>query len=81
MKPDGKEEVLTPQVEVLGEQKKNNPFVDIIMAYLKEAWDALILPALKEFWKEHSKEVLENAKTLLISLIKGLVTKKGEEKK
>lgn len=68
-------ELETPTVSV-AEEKKQSTFA----AYLKEAWDKLIFPALQEFWKAHGTEVLATLKTLGLDLIKSIITKKGEIK-
>lgn len=69
---DIKNEVEAPKIEVVGESKEN-----IFVTYLKELWVALLWPAFQEFWKAHGTEVLANLKTLGLSLIKNILTKKG----
>lgn len=68
---DIKKEVEAPKFEA--ESKEN-----IFVTYLKELWAALLWPAFQEFWKAHGTEVLANLKTLGLSLIKNILTKKSD---
>lgn len=69
-------EVEAPKAVVVEEKKDS-----LLLTYAKEAWVALILPALKEFWKANGKEILASLKDLGIKLFKSVVMNKGEEKK
>lgn len=69
-------EVEAPKAEVVEEKKDS-----LLLTYAKEAWVALILPVLKEFWKANGKEILASLKDLGIKLFKSVVMNKGEEKK